>query len=338
MAHRYCARKGTVAALAFAALLLSGAPAAHAYPIAPQPLWQQVEEAELIVLAEVAAVGTRVTSDDDWNTHVATLEVLEAWKGEAASRLLVTFPGGLTCPAPPRYLQGERVVAFLGRDEAGGLQTVGLSYGTLYPSDEYVDDVRDMVSKAVRLQRRRDVARADRLAWTVEAAARPGTRWHGLYELHPRGDEIHSFYDRGTDRPLAKAALAAQHLDLLARAFVAHPTTNQTAVMMLGVLARWRSDALDAAAAGVVEAVLGLEEPPWWTRDLLAVTLVRFGDRRAEERLAGLEALTEPCTPASVAAVRETWAEAKRELGIPEVLPVPIREPERPGVGGRTPS
>lgn len=107
------------------------------------------------------------------------------------------FPAGLICPAPPVYVKGRDVVAFLDRYQ-GKWFTVGLSYGTLYPEDRnQLEDLRVMVRQAVTLQAKGRVPGKDRLDWLVEAAIRPGTRWHGLYELRPGSDELHSYYDSG---------------------------------------------------------------------------------------------------------------------------------------------
>jgi hypothetical protein len=65
------------------------------------------------------------------------------------------------------------------------------------------------------------------------------------------------------------------------------------------------------------------------------VTLARFGDRRVEERLAAAE---EGCGTTPATTLRHLWARARAELGIPEVPPLPVREPEAAGVGGRTTS
>lgn len=314
--------------------------AGSAYPISPRPLWQQVEESTWIVLADVAAVkdverpahadaGTIFFGD-----QVATLDVREVWKGKLGDQVLVRYPANLICPAPPRYVPGKRVLAFLVRGKDGEPATLGLSYGTLYPAAGYVADFRAMVAAALRLQAKGKVSTADRLAWAVEAAARPGTRWHGLFDLFPAGDEIHSFYDR-EGRPLAGSRLSRQQLDLLARSFITAPTTDQTAVMMLGLLGGWRSPELDRTAAGIVEALVAEKEPAWWLRDLFTVVLARFGEQHPEKRLATLGKEFDRFTAAQA---RALWQRARKELAIPEADPVRILEPEARGVGGRTPS
>ena len=331
------------------AVLAAGTSPARGYPISPQPLWKLVEGATVIVLAEVTAVEepqvpevsdeeAEALDDDEWEEpppHRASLRVIEVWKGEAGGELIVPFEGFWICPAPPRYEQGKRVLAFLALDDAGELQTVGLSYGTLYPNDDARDDFRAMVKSAIRLQAEPPVSPVDRQAWSVEAAARRGTRWHGLYELDPEGDEVHSFYDRSAEPPPKRGALTAPQLQRLAASFVAAPSSDQTAVMMLQVLAGWRSEALDHAAVSVVEALLAEEEPAWWLRELLALVLVRYGDAQVEKRI---QALGDRFADYSIDAARKLWEGARRELEIPEVEPARIDEPEVWGVGERTPS
>ncbi len=165
----------------FALGLLVLVPQADSYPISPVPLWELVERAELIVLAEVGPTNSEPENDEHhWNRDVASLEVIEVWKGQARARsqLRVNYSKDLVCPAPPRYVAGAIVVAFLARDEdSEKLVTVGLSYGTLYPGPEAVDDFREQVLTAAALQKNGKVAQDDRLAWLVAAASRPATRW-----------------------------------------------------------------------------------------------------------------------------------------------------------------
>ena len=48
---------------------------------------------------------------------VAVLRVLETWKGPLTRQVTVHFSSNLICPAPPRYVEGETVLAFLERGE-----------------------------------------------------------------------------------------------------------------------------------------------------------------------------------------------------------------------------
>src|SRR5262249_57705503 len=74
------------------------------------------------------------------------------WKGESPPELTVGFPGNLACPAPPLFNPGQRVLAFLAREQ-GGVVNVGLASGTRYPrTPEAVGAYRSAVREALALQ------------------------------------------------------------------------------------------------------------------------------------------------------------------------------------------
>ncbi|MEM9556936.1 MAG: hypothetical protein AAGC60_21940 [Acidobacteriota bacterium] len=323
-------------------LLLAGVVAVQAYPIPPVPLWGLVAKADLIVVAEVVEVAERDADEDDWNSAVARLEVIDALKGETGASIEVPFPAGLMCPAPPHYEPGERVLAFLSRDD-GGWRTVALSYGTLYPDDEALEDFRLLIDRAIDLQTDEKAAERAPIDWLVRAAALPGTRWHGLYELAPWGDRIRSFYDRG-DRRGRLGELRPRHAELLAESILRHAVDDPTLPQMLVVLAHHDDPRIDALAAGVVEVGLrvdseadpGEEQVPWWLRDVLGHTLLRYDV--GEQDLGTTDALFEEIESASLDRLRQIWADAKAELDLGEIEPVELDAvPYRP-VGGRTPS
>ena len=97
--------------------------------------------------------------------------------------------------------------------------------------------------------------------------------------------------------------------------------------------------AYERTAIGLVEWALQQEELPWWTSDAIEGVLRRFGDPKVE---AALVALGEDSWDRPASGLRELWAKAKVELGLPEVEPLEIvnesDEEEIRGVGGRTPS
>lgn len=317
-----------------AVLMSSGA---HAYPIPPVPLWSLVEQAETIVVAKVVKVAEpRGRGEDDEPgpaLSVATLRVLETWKGPAAGEIEVKFPAGLICPAPPRYFEGEDVVAFLGGEDQGWGTTVGLSYGTLYPEGrEELSDLREMVRRAIALQARRSVHEVDRIDWLVEAAIRPGTRWHGLYELEPAGDELRSFYD--LDRPRKGVWLSPAQREKIAHAFASRPWTDSTLPIVLRLLARHADPKVDEAAASAIEGVLGEKDLPYWTPTALELVLQRYGDKQAAKKI---EKLQKGCCDYDEKGVRTLWRTAQRELGIPKVTPVKMAERKVRGVGAETP-
>ncbi|NJL26448.1 MAG: hypothetical protein HC897_00545 [Thermoanaerobaculia bacterium] len=238
----------------------------------------------------------------------------------------------MACPAPPVYESGETVLAFLSHEE-GELRTVGLSYGTLYPSGKELDDFREMIQHAIALRNRQVIPEASRLEWLVEAAARPGTRWHGLYELQPATDGVHAYYDR-SNRPALGRKLEPRQFQLLADAFAAAPRVDRTSLMMLSVLGDYPDARVDRAAIAIVEALLERDTTAYWLPDLLAVLLPRLGDPDPVQRLA---VLSEPRETASIETVRALWSQARFELSIPEVPPAAVEEKRRLPVGGETP-
>lgn len=308
---------------------------ALAYPISPKPLWPLTAEANLIVVAEVTAMEPLPYDEERWVSAIAHLLVLETLKGPQRTTVEVPFAKNMICPAPARYAEGETVVAFLARDQ-NEWRTVSLSYGTLYPQDDELEDMGAMVRAAVDIQKMalksKELNRRKR-EWLVQAAALPGTRWHGLYELAPESDRIRSFYDR--DFQPARLAVAKRHLALLADAFVEAPKIDHTMAMMLRVLGRYEDPRVDHAALGFLEGLFARDELLWWTSDLLFAVLARFGDTEPEARLEEIGAQPWDVTPGQL---RRLWSEAKGQLGIPDVPPAQIELEEYRPVGGRTPS
>lgn len=322
-------------------LLLAGSPSG-AYPIRPVPLWDLVDRADRIVLAqvmeeiEVPAPDVQLEGAPSATFlggpgSLARLGVRETWKGAAEDEVRVIYAGNLICPAPPRYETGRTVLAFL-RQTEDGWRTVGLSYGTLYPAAGEVDDFREMVKEAIRLQGTPPTI-SERRNWLVEAASRPGTRWHGLYELVPGVDRLHSYYDPER-RPAAKTFLSHDQLAKIAAGFIGSPPTDRTLPMALAVLRSHRDPDLDEAAVSAVEALLRRDQPPWWIGDVLEEVLLRYGDRHPRERLAPLGGPFEEIDPK---VLRRIWRGARKELLIPRVAPAKDPPLEVWGVGPNTP-
>lgn len=322
-------------------LLVIAASGAGAYPISPVPLWSLTEGSETIVFAEVVRVVHEKWPEPeeegvydetfDWNRSVASLRILETWKGSADGEIEVRFPGDLTCPAPPRYVEGEDVVAFLSLTEKGWT-TVALSYGTLYPENrEELANLRRMTGRAVSLQEKGQVSPADRLDWLVEAASLPGTRWHGLYELEPQGDEIHSFYDR-EDREVL--SLTPAHWQRIARGFVERPAADFTLPMILKLLASHADPQMDETAAAVLEGAVAEKRLPYWFDEALVLVLERFGDRTAKARV---DAIRKGCCDLDEKKARALWKAAKSELGIHQGARLEASRRKVRGVGPETP-
>lgn len=307
------------------------------YPIPPVPLWDLVEGAELIVLAHIETVeepADPVEEDRFWfPDHIAELVVQEVWKGAEVSRVRVEFPASLICPAPPRYEVNEQVLAFLARDEDAGWRTVGLSYGTLYPQPDDIEDFRTLVSEAVHIQAVPWLREPAKRQWLVNAASSSATRWHALYELLPETDRLHNFYD-STDGQDRVSSLTLSQLDQIARGFVEDPPVDRTLPMALAVLETYGSNEVDEAAVFAIEALLLEEYVPWWIPDALLRVLMRYGDVDPEGRLASLGGPLDKRDPEEV---REVWFRAKGDLGIPHVLPARRKVFRIWGVGSSTP-
>jgi hypothetical protein len=272
-------RRLVVAQVAFGILAGVASGRAQAYPIPPVTLWDLVKQADTIVLATVEnerSIERGRGASHNWSDTVALLSVQEAWKGSAAGQIQVPYPRGMICPAPPRYEAGLTVLAFLTHDRKGARATVGLSYGTLYPEPGELPVFRELVRQAAAAQsieNEEDQERA-RVDWLVRAASEVPTRWHGLYALAPDGDALHSFYD---DRKQSAPALTPEHIEQLARAFVAAPALDFTLPMMLKILDGHPNAAVDETAVAATDTVLDATHPPYWAADLVALTLRRLG-------------------------------------------------------------
>jgi hypothetical protein len=310
----------------FLAVILAVVPSsgAHGFPIDPVPLWSLVEQSETIVLAKVVEVREPRwgAKNDRPAQFVATLRVLETWKGSAVGEIEVKVPS-LICPAPPRYVKGEDVLAFLSGKDSGEWTTVGLSYGTLYPEGrEELSDFREMVRRAVTLQAGGRVSEAARTNWLVNAALRPGTRWHGLYELAPGHPQKRSFQ------------LSPAQREKIARTFASRPWNDSTLPIVLRLLARHADPKVDAVAASAIEGVLGEKELPYWTATAVTLVLQRYGDKQAAKKI---ERLQKGCCDYDEKGLRALWRTEQRELGIPKVVPLKMAEREVRGVGAETP-
>lgn len=300
----------------FLAALLTLAHLAVAYPIPPVPLWELLEKAELVVLARVDAVEDLPERDEEWNTQLARLSVVETFKGSPAKQLEVPFPGNMICPAPPDYVPGQKVLTFLAlSQEDGTLYTVGLSYGTLYPKEEDLKDFRSAITSAVRIQGAQlgsEDLKEKKHSWAVTTAIMPGTRWHGLHEMRP-GSERYRQYDRFPEQRPDWIVLTETDKSLLADAFVAAKEFRPEQALMLDVIEGFKSERVDRAALAWIEGYLQLDEPPYWHLDLMVKTLNRFGDTKAPARFVGRQATPET--------LRKIWQEAKAELAISDVAP-----------------
>jgi hypothetical protein len=308
-----------------ACLLPLFATPAGAYPIPPVPLWDLTAKAELIVIAKVIEVVELPPPDyakGEFDSHLARLEVLETLKGEDVAYLKIAYPAQLICPAPPDYRQGEKVVAFLERGEDHQLRTVSLSYGTLYArGEDQLEDLVETTRKALALhasglsgpalaQRKR--------TWALAAAARPVTRWHGLYELEPRSERMRKIYPRQPDR----FEITPEEQAVLADAFLLDEQPDRNTFRMLHLLDGHHDPRLEAAALGWIEGLLALEKPPWLVRTLIETVLQLRGEADPPARMTDDQgARSWNLDPRRL---RQIWSQAKQDLGLPTLRPRPI--------------
>ena len=299
--------------VAWVVLALVAPEAATACPDPPKPLWPLTAEADLIVVAEVAAVEDLPRAEDRLDSALARLRVSQTLKGPRMKTVEVPYEADLPCPAPARYAVDETVVAFLER-EPGGWRTVSRSYGTLYPEGDEMQDVLTMVRAALAIQRtvsEVEEMKARKTDWLVQAVALPGTRWHGLHQLAPKDARI-----SGRDGQPARLTVGDRHRALLAEAFVQAPRLDYTFPLMLALLRGVEDSRVDELALGVLERQLALERPPYWIRSLLWMVLARWGDARPPARLEPLDVEPWEVGPEHL---RRIWSEAKLELEIPDV-------------------
>ncbi len=291
---------------------------AQAFPIAPVPLWPLTREASTIVVAKVEMVEEVAKQVELGASRVAKLSVIETLKGAASAKIEVSYNGNIICPAPPVYREGQKVVAFLDRADDLSFSTVAFSYGTLYPGGEVeLEDMKAMVRLAISIQSAGldpEKLEARKLDWALRAAALPGTRWHGLFELTPANEQVRPFYDGYGSLERLPVNPAGQAF--LAKAFLATTDADTYLPMLLALLDGLANKEVDHAAIGWVEAHLALEDYPPWTDHLIRVTLVRFGDSKPVNRYIKMRRHWRPWQPEGL---RQLWDQAKQDLGLPEV-------------------
>src|SRR5262245_10462061 len=103
--------------------------AIYSYPIPFQPLGKLCKESDLIVIGKVGENKLDLSGSKE----KIELNVASILKGKVNQQIIYvyTYSGGM-CPEPPRYRNGEVVLAFLSSadsEEKNVYRTVGLSYG-----------------------------------------------------------------------------------------------------------------------------------------------------------------------------------------------------------------
>jgi hypothetical protein len=137
---------------------------------ASDPLRSLTQSADLIVLADVERVidappapAPARPAMPPGTDRIARLRVRETWKGRTVARVDVPFNDYAKWPAPPRYVEGETVVAFL-RRAGGEWTTVGISAGTIVKHGEEIAALRWQVGDVIASMKD---AEGRRLDWSL---------------------------------------------------------------------------------------------------------------------------------------------------------------------------
>lgn len=182
-------------------LLLSAA--SFAYPITPRPLRKLVMESQYIIHGTVLEKGSLPTTgknDSHWERDYAVIEVYETWQGRPLmDTITVYYTARMLCPAPPVYIKGEEIIAFLNkREDEDGYETTALSYGVKYGlGKEGIEIYRLRIEEIQQILTIQDPQKQGEkiIDWLVTCAMSTYTRWEGVYELSP-GSDFMSYYDQ----------------------------------------------------------------------------------------------------------------------------------------------
>lgn len=292
------------------------ATAASAMQFPAQPLWALVNDADVIVIADVSLKWSEPfpeTVEEFWvdRDHVS-LSVRETLKGSAPAALVVDYSAGLICPAPPRYEVGRRVLAFLKQGTDGRFSTVGLSYGTRYPAESELDAFRTRIREAVALQSDPPVSDVDMIDWLIRTAAQPATRWHGI---EPFGNYMRAGFGYSGKRDVQLAdMLRPEQLEQLRRVFLLAPPDDDTLPMFLAALRNDRSREIDAAAIAAVGRMNASTTRSGSRPIAFALLLDRLGEKDLRTRY-------ENASRSGLIDVDTAWTELRQRR--PELFPRP---------------
>jgi hypothetical protein len=286
------------------------------------PLGDLSGSADLIVLADVEHVSEAARTEPrdgammpPGTDRVAHLKVREIWKGPGLDSVDVPFNDFGRWPAPPGYVEGETVVAFL-RHDGREWTTVGMSQGAIAARGR-LQDLREEVGGVVALQGR-SPSRGDLPRIPVA-----GTVGQGGESLPHDGIlpvvVPHGATHGGVGGPRKAAAEA------LAKSFVRRGAADEELPEILELLADYPDPGVDCAAIEKFESVIEQPSPPAWTRDVLPLLLERLGDPDPDSRLSGLEKVV---TSEDLERMRLIWREARRDL---------VDEPEHDAAEGTVP-
>jgi hypothetical protein len=320
-------------------------------------LWDDIAEADLIVVARVESIEENRSESDPTmgepgtDRKKVTLRILETWKGSPETEVVVDFPWDV----PDGFDVDDIVIQFLERGESQAERTrqaltdmeaymaevardpeatgdiddwtpddqeeswqrleqfANWSAGRWFPisvwpelrtgDEEVRKTARALIERAVLLQAAK-AGEEDRAEWSVTAVEHHSTRRYGLWELTA---------ERLTDDQLRR----------LAAAFVREPAVDETDFYFLKLFAGYSSFDVDRAAAAVIEAGFLIEPIPWWVTVMVDEALKRYGDSFAD-RIGRDDRDSRGrliYTGKGENTLPTIWEVARRQLGIPWVLP-----------------
>lgn len=276
---------------------------AAAYPISPVHLWQLIDEADVVVLADVESValggqGERGNMRDapsattvrttELGPSIARLRVRDTWKGAAPSSIEVPFNSGMICPAPPRFVARDTVVVFLAH--AGeAWSVIALSYGVRRVAPADIAPTRERIREAVALHAGGSVGRGNRIAWLVACCEHPATRGDAFRELAPRIDWFDQAYDRVQRPDDLAASLDVEQRRRIVAAVVARPPIIQEVPMVAHVFRDYPSDELTRILVQAVEDALGEKDNRYILPDAMIAVGMRLDVPRVGARFDSLD-------------------------------------------------
>jgi hypothetical protein len=262
--------------LAATFVLIAASSVVAAYPIPPQTLRHLYHESDLIV---VAKVGQTITSQDEegWALGKVTLQVSSVLKGPVYTQNVdVYYVPGLICPAPPRYKEGETVLAFLhvAEDRAGYI-TTALSYGTKYLSDSELKIYTERITELARLMSQEKVETAQIVEWLVRCAEETATRWEGAYELFSPGSARH--VDPQATKVDYAALLTDEQKTRLTEAFFRSTTISWADELMLDLIKDRKDERLIPFVISYLNSVA--DTPPYGLDNLMLLVAQDSGSK-----------------------------------------------------------
>lgn len=130
-------------------------------------------------------------------------------------------------------------------------------------------------------------------------------------------------------------------MERITRGFLQEPSSDSTP-MTLAVLRNFKSAEMDSTAVALVEGLLLRDSVPYWTAQAIALVFRRFGDSDAVRRLRSPAKENEDpvfnfrFSSTDGGSLNQIWASGVRELGIPDLEPLLLRDERMEGVGPLT--